>query len=220
MRRSLLLLASILLVGGCAYSSHDPVPRSDGLEPSDAAVPFEPDASEPSDPGPSEGPDGGPIATPIAEHPHPAVSAAIAAWRWRATEVGDVGTPDTARCADLFAGLQIVAPDHRMFRLLCHRCDLTDDAPQCESLGRINACAPWGDPRDDDDGRSHESTALVVLDATLAENPETHDRLVIHESLHHLGWCSLEGADSAHHNDAWWCGDDADCITARAQAAL
>lgn len=151
-------------------------------------------------------------------HTDPAVLATLEAWRWRHATHADVASPDISRCEDRIRSIEVLVPSHEEFRRLCRRCDLTDPAPQCASMGRINACAGWGDSRDDDGviGAPH---ALVVLDATRAADPVQRGRLIVHETVHHLGTCTQDGADAPHANDAWWCAGP-DCVAGRGFAAL
>ena len=216
MRQLVSLLALSTALGACSYETHH----------TGAGQPLLGDGGAPYEEGeaPLVAADGGgaereePTETRV-WHPDPAVAAAIDAWRWRGETVGDVPDPDTDRCVNRFDDLEIVVPPHNEFRRLCHRCDLTDDSPHCESLGRVNGCAPWGGLRGDD-GVVGDRHALIVLDATIAAEPVRRDRLVIHEAIHHLGECTPSGPDAPHDNDTWWCSDDPSCITARAQGSL
>jgi hypothetical protein len=146
------------------------------------------------------------------------VTAAIEAWRARYERLGDVLSPNTRTCETRFEHLEIVAPTDDDFRRLCQRCNTTDDSPHCSSLGRVNACAPFGDARDDD-GHIGPLHGLIVLDPSLAHDPRTRDHLVIHEAIHHLGYCTRFGSDAAHASTALW-APDASSIEVAAQATI
>lgn len=207
---------TLLLVGpACAYETH---PVGSGREwiTADAGIDDEEaDASEDAerDPGSERGP-----RAYSAEHPDPGVTAAIEAWRARHERVGDVPSPDGRTCETRFEHLDVVTPTDDDFRRLCHRCNTTDASPHCSSLGRVNACAPFGDERDDD-GHIGPLRGLIVLDPALATDPRTRDHLVIHEAIHHLGYCTRFGEDAAHASTALWAPAPSS-IEASAQIAL
>jgi hypothetical protein len=152
------------------------------------------------------------------EHADPAVTAAIEAWRARHESAGDVPSPATRTCETRFEHLDIVTPSDDDFRRLCQRCNTTDASPHCSSLGRVNACAPFGDERDDD-GHIGPLRGLIVLDPALATDSRARDHLVIHEAIHHLGYCTRFGEDATHASTALW-APDASSIEATAQTVL
>lgn len=187
-----LFAVSLLLFQGCDYAAHeDEIASSGEWITADAGV--DDDEGDP------------PIETsPMLWHANPAVEAAIETWRARHLTHDDLPSPDTAQCVARFADLEIVAPSHHDFRRLCRRCNTTDPSPHCDALGRIHACAPWGDERDDD-GHIGALHAMIVLDGRHAETPRTRDSLIVHETIHHLGTCTDYGPDAAHADTFLWC---------------
>jgi len=204
------IASSLVLTGACGYQAHDDGDVASSTEWIAGDAGIEEDEAPPVAPGRPDHYAPG--------HADPAVTAAIDAWRRRHERRGDVPSPDTSRCETRFADLEIAVPSHEDFRRLCQRCDLTDPTPRCEDMGRINACAPWGDPHDDD-GHIGAFHALILIDATLAEDPRTFDGLVVHETIHHLGICTGYGADATHTDEALW-GPHPNSIEARASRSL
>ena len=205
-----LFAVSLLLFQGCGYSAHeDDIASSGEWISADAGIDDEEDPSPTAPSLPSAH-----APAPMLSHPNEAVAAAIEAWRARYETHGDLPSPDTTECVARFADLEIVAPSHDDFRRLCRRCDTTDPSPHCEALGRINACAPWGDERDDD-GHIGALHAMIVLDRQHAEVPRSRDALIVHETIHHLGTCTGYGPDAAHADTFLWCSSPG-CIEGEA----
>ena len=214
---------ALLLVGcvGCAYETH-PVGSEREWISADAGVDEEVDAggAGDDDDGERDTGDGREHGrrSYSPSHPDPAVMAAIEAWRERHAVFGDVPSSETRTCETRFAHLEIVTPTDDDFRRLCQRCNTTDRSPHCSSLGRVNACAPFGDERDDD-GEIGPPHGLVVLDPALVTDRRVRDHLVIHEAIHHLGYCTDFGADAVHASGALW-APDAASVEATAQRSM
>lgn len=225
MSRTALLLALAVAAAGCSYDTHggaspsaeaSPVPTDAGVFEEELSDPDAPvDGAEPDDGGTEDREDGGEDAGSLFGHDDPAVMAAVEAWTARHEERGDLPTLEVGSCIRTINGMWILVPEPDEFFRLCKTCNLSDDSPRCEAVGRANGCAPWHGVYED--GKVH---ALVVLDAGRAADSNVRSRLVIHETIHHLARCSDHPGDRLHEDRRLWCTDDPRCITARARAAL
>lgn len=212
------LLIAAWLISGCAYDAHPPssgtatemlpehidsaatvaeVPEEEIATPAASATDEEPAADPP------------PAAADPAPFRHvpldPVIAATYAAWNARATEDRDIRAMGE-RCETYLEGIEIITADHDTFRELCFACDASDPDPSCVERGRAHACSPWARSR-----RGEARRALVVVEAAAAATP-TRTSLIIHETIHHLGWCTGLGTDSLHQLEALWCeGPSAAC---------
>jgi len=208
-----------LSLAGCSYESH---PAQEALGSVDGGVPAV-DAGTADPPDPSGA--GGDISRPAhLQHGEVAVQATIRAWRERHLIHGDVSSPDSERCFAEIPDLETVTVSPEEFRRLCQKCVPDDPASECDELGRANACAPFDRLRQPD-GELGESRALNVIAPAFPAGSGVHRRLVIHETIHHLGRCSGEGLDHWHQESHWWCtggdvcepGEAAESINSRAR---
>ena len=203
----------------CAYETHSVGSEREWISADAGAADEDDEDTEPSRGGrdPGAGGEHGPRSY-SPEHADPAVTAAIEAWRVRHARAGDVPSPETRTCETRFAHLEIITPTDDDFRRLCQRCNTTDASPHCSSLGRVNACAPFGDARDDD-GHIGPLHGLIVIDPALAGDRLVRDHLIIHEAIHHLGYCTRFGEDAAHASTALW-APDARSVEVAAQTSI
>jgi len=212
------VLFAALLANGCTFDSH-----LEGDSPDSAAAP-----SPAIDAGANPAWPVDEVSRPaFLEHPEPEVQVTIRAWRERHLIHGDVSSPDSARCIDELAALETVTVPADEFRRLCARCEPDDrTSPECEELGHANACAPIASLRGPD-GELGEPQPLNVIARTHRDDT-SHQHLVIHETIHHLGRCTGDGIDDGHTRIPYWCtgGDVCDAeeasrsINSRARAFL
>ncbi|MFW5921317.1 MAG: hypothetical protein ACOCUS_05705 [Polyangiales bacterium] len=208
----------VVAVTGCQYDAHGIASSSEEAPavPSDAGVGEDAERpGEPTEPTENEPADGDAGRASGLVHDDPAVMAAVRAWTARHREQGDLPTLEVGSCERTLDGLRILVPDANEFFRHCEKCNLTDDSPRCDRHGRANGCAPWHGVYED--GKVH---ALIVLDPSRAADPPVRDRLVVHETIHHLARCSDHPGDRLHEDRRLWCTDDPTCVTARAHAML